>query len=325
MAILKAAANPEREIAMTRRALALLASLCLLAAPLHAQPPAQKKYVVAFAQDTMANDWRAAQVRDLKNAFAAHPDIAFVFSDAKGDTARQVRDIENFAAQGVDVLITSPRDAELMREPIARAFRKGIPVILLTRRVGGNEFTQFISPDNRTIGRQAAQFLAQRLNGKGRILVLQGVPSSSSAIERTEGFEEELKKHPGLRIVAVKPADYLRAQAIQRIEEVLAERIAFDAIYSQSDSMAMGALLALKKAGLDPRKIPITGIDYIGEAREAIRAGELQATFSFPTAGKEGAAAALKLLRGGKPEKKEVVVESVAVTRDNVDQVEPIF
>jgi ribose transport system substrate-binding protein len=311
---------------MAKSFLALLATIGLTCLPAQAADTSGgKKHVVAFAQDTMANDWRAAQVRDLQKAFAGHPDIEFIFTDANGDTARQVQDIEKLAAQGVAVLITSPRDAELMREPIARVYRKGIPVILLSRRVNGDEFTQFIAADNRAIGRAAAQYLARQLHGKGRILMLQGVPTASSAIDRTVGFNEALKQHPGLKVVAVKPADYLRAQAIQRIEEALAEKLEFDAIYSQSDSMAMGAILALKKAGLDPKKIPITGIDYIGEAREAIRAGELNASFTYPTFGKEGAEAAIRLLRGGKPFSKEVMIESTPVTRANVEKLAPIF
>ena len=303
----------------------LAACAWLSLAAFAADAPAGKKWVVAFAQDTMANDWRAAQVRDLQTAFAAHPEVKFIFTDANGDTARQVQDIEKLAALGVDVLITSPRDAELMREPIARVHRKGIPVILLSRRVNGDEFTQFIAADNKAIGRAAARYLANELKGKRRILMLQGVPTASSAIDRAAGFNEALKQHPGLKVVAVKPADYLRAQAIQRIEEALAEKLQFDAIYSQSDSMALGAILALKKSGRDPGKIPITGIDYISEAREAIRSGALNASFTYPTFGKEGAAATMKLLRGGKPDKKEVLVESVAVTRKNVDKVAPIF
>lgn len=309
------------------RLLLALAAMCgyLCSVAGAAEAVAAKKKLVAFAQDTMANDWRAAQVRDLQQAFARYPDVEFIFTDANGDTARQVEDIEKLAARGVDVLITSPRDAELMREPIARVYRKGIPVILLSRRVNGEEFTQFIAADNRAIARQAAQYLARRLNGKGNILMLQGVSTASSAIDRTLGFNEEIKKHPGLRVVAVKPADYLRALAIQKVEEALTEKLAFDAIYAQSDSMAIGAILAMKKAGLDPRKILITGIDYIGEAREAIRADELDASFTYPTFGKEGAEAALRLLRGGKPERKEVMVDSTPVTRANVDKVVPVF
>lgn len=312
---------------MGRIGLWLFALLCglSLASAAAADAPAKRKYLVGFAQDTMANDWRAAQVRDLQATLAGHPDIEFVYTDAKGDTARQAQDIEELAARGVDVLLTSPRDSEVLREPIARVYRKGIPVILLTRRVSGDEFTQFISADNQAIGRQAARHLARRLGAKGRIFMLQGVPTASSAVERTAGFERELKKFPGLKVTVAKPADYLRAMAIQRVEEVLAEGTPFDAIYAQSDSMALGAILALKKAGRDPKKIPITGIDYIGEAREALHSGDLDATFTFPTAGREGAAAALKLIRGGRLAQKEVVIPSVAVTRANAGKVAPIF
>ncbi|WP_306605609.1 substrate-binding domain-containing protein [Azonexus sp.] len=310
---------------MQRRQFTLLA-LGLSTAPiLFASPLNKRKYVVAFAQDTMANDWRAAQVRNLQQALSKNPDVEFVFSDAGGDTARQVQDIENFAARRVDILITSPRDAELMREPIARVYRSGIPVILLSRRVNGEEFTHFVSADNRAIARQAAQHLAKRMKGKGRILMLQHIPTSTPGQLRTEGFLDELKKHPGLQIAAIKRADSQRALAIQKVEEALAENLAFDAIYAQSDSMALGAIMALKKAGLDPRKIPITGLDFISEARAAIRAGELDASFTYPTFGHEGAEAALTLLRGGKLAAKERTVPSITVTRDNVERVEPIF
>ena len=307
------------------RVLCMVWASCVSLAVLADDGVAKRKYVVAFAQDTMANDWRAAQVRDLKDALAKHPDVEFVFTDANGDTARQVQDIEELAARGVDVLITSPRDAELMREPIARVYRQGIPVILLSRRVNGEEFTHFVTADNRAIARQAARYLAKRLKGKGSILVLQHIPTTTPGQLRTEGFLDEIAKYPGIKVAAIKRADSQRALAIQKVEEALAEGLKFDAIYAQSDSMAMGALLALKNAGLDPKKIPITGIDYISEAREAIRNGELDASFTYPTFGKEGAAAAVTLLRGGKIGHKEAVIDSIPITRANVERVEPVF
>ncbi len=287
--------------------------------------PNKKKHVVAFAQDSMADSWRAAQVHDLKNALAQYPDIEFIYTDARGDIARLVQDIEDLAAKGVDVLVTSPPHAEQLREPIARVYRRGIPVILLTRRVNGEEFTQFIAPDNHAIARQAARYLARRLKGQGRILMLQGVPASSSANERTEGFLQELTHWPGLKVAAIKPANYQRVQAILRVEEALDEKIGFDAIYAQSDSMALGAVQALQKAGLDPQKIPITGVYYVDEARAAIRAGAMDASFRFPTIGKESAAAIVRLLRNGKPAKKLTVVDSILVTHKNVERVEPVF
>lgn len=310
---------------MQRRQFMMCALGLGIAPQLLAATTGKRRKVVAFAQDTMANDWRAAQVRDLREALAVRPDVEFLFTDAGGDTARQVQDIENFAARGVDVLITSPRDAELMREPIARVHRRGTPVILLSRRVNGEEFTHFVTADNRAIARQAAQHLARRLEERGRILILQHIPTTTPGQLRTEGFLDDLKNHPGLQVAAIKRADSQRALAILRVEEALAEKLPFDAIYAQSDSMALGAIMALKKNGIDPKTVPITGIDFISDARAAILAGELDASFTYPTFGREGAAAALTLIDGGKLASKESIVPSITVTRDNVEQVKPIF
>lgn len=304
-----------------------LAALALLAAALPAagrDRAATPRWTVAFAQDTLANDWRKAQTEGLAEAFRGHPDVRFIHTDAGGNSARQIQDIEDLVAGGIDLLITSPRDAELMAPVIERVRAKGIPVVLLSRRTAGDAHTTFIRADNRDIARRAAKRLAQRLRGKGAILVLQHIPTTTPAIERTEGFLEELRKHPGLRVVAVKRADSLRDRAILAVEEALAEGLKFDAIYAQSDSMAAGARAALRRAGIDPRRLPIVGIDYIAEAREAIRAGEQDASFVYPTFAAEGADVALRILRG-EPVPKEIVVQSRMVTRDNVEAVTPIF
>ena len=135
---------------------------------------------------------------------------------------------------------------------------------------------------------------------------------------------EAIKRYPDIEIAAIRRADSLRGMAIQVVDQALAEGLKFDAIYAQSDSMAAGARIALEKAGIDPGSIPTVGIDYINEAREAIQQGKQAASFTYPTFGKAGAEAAIKIL-SGKPVPKEVVVESMQVTRDNVDQVPPIF
>lgn len=290
-----------------------------------AQPDSQRKtYRVAFAQDTMANDWRRAQTLGLEKGFKAHPEVRFTYTNADGNTARQIQDIEDLAAQGLDLLVTSPRDAELMSPVIAKVMARGIPVLLLSRRISGDTYTSFIRADNRAIARQAAQRLAQRLKGKGAILVLQHIPTTTPAIERTEGFLEELKKHPGITVAAVKRADSLRDKAIQAVEEALAEGLKFDAIYAQSDSMASGARAALKRAGIPPSRLPIVGIDYIAEAREAILAGDQDASFVYPTFAREGVETAMQILRG-RPVPKEIVVHSPMVTRENAARIEPIF
>jgi len=307
---------------MTRRTKSIVGLLlCCLAGPSLAEP---RPLHIGFAQDTLANDWRIAQAEGLKTAFAVHPEVNFTVTDGRGETARQIRDIEDLVYRKVDVLMASPRDGRAMTPVLSSAYRAGIPVVLLTRRIETQDYTTFIAPDDAAIARSAARYMAAQLKGKGRILMLQGVPTASTAIARTEAFLAELKNHPGVQISAIKPANYLRADAIRAVEEAIREGVAFDAIYAQSDSMAAGARIALRKAGIEPSRLLIVGIDYIAEAREAIRRGEQSASFTYPTCAAEAAAVALAIGRGEKVPK-HVVVDSVMVTRDNVEQIKPIF
>lgn len=285
---------------------------------------AGKTYTVVFSQDTLANDWRRAQALGFEQAFRRHPQVRFRYTDGRGNSAQQVQDIEDALEQGLDLLIVSARDADLTAPVVEKAKRQGVRVILASRRVSTEAYDTFIHGDNVGIGRQAARRIAQRLGGRGAVLVLQGVPTASTAIERTEGFMKELKRYPGLRVAALKPADYLRDKAIEAVEEVIAQGTHFDAIFSQSDSMAVGARAALKRAGLDPKKIPIVGVDYIQDARAAIRAGEQDASFIYPIFVRECVDAAMRLL-AGRPVPRDIAARSVMVTRDNVDKVEPIF
>lgn len=289
-----------------------------------ASPPDNRTYTVGFAQDHMANDWRAAQVRDVKRALEKHPNIRFVFTDANGNTAQQIVDIENLAAQNVDVLITSPRDSAIMTPVVSKIYRSGIPVVLLSRMVEGKDFTTFIGASNIDIATKAAHYFGKRLNGKGRILILQHIPTSTPGRDRTNGFLDAIKNYPGIEIAAIKRADSLRNLAVKRVEEALNEGLQFDAIYAQSDSMASGARLALMKAGIDPATVPTIGIDYIAEARDAIISGQQDASFTYPTFGTAGAETAVKILMG-EAVPKIITVESKLVTGDNAEEIEPIF
>jgi len=292
---------------------------------IHSGAMAQDKtFTIGFPQDNMSNDWRRAQVMAVKAVLDQHPNVKFIYTDAQGDTAKNIQDIEDLVDQGIDLLMISPRDGQAMTPVIGHVHASGIPVVLLTRRILSDTYTTFVSADDAKIAANAAKFIAQKLNGKGKVMVLQGVPTASTAKKRTEGFLSEIAKHPGIKVVAVKPANYLRAEAIKMVDQALEQGIAFDAIYAQSDSMAAGARLALSTAGIDPKTKLIVGIDYIPEAREAIRQGQQAATFTYPTAGKEGAEAALEIL-AGKTVDKEIEVPSQMVTKDNVETVPPVF
>lgn len=281
--------------------------------------------LVGFAQDTLANDWRAAQVEQFVAALAQRrPDITVKVTNAGGSTTQQIMDIEDLVAEGVRVLVTSPRDGVALAPAIADAHNRGVAVVLLTRRAETNSYTTFISPDDREIGRRAGAFLANRLAGKGRILMLMGVPTASTAIARADGLFDAVADYPDIDVLTPRSGNYLRADALQVVEDLVASGMHFDAIFAQSDSMASGARMALSKAGIDPASRPTVGVDYIPEAREAIRLGSQLASLSYPTCAAEGAEAVIRILEG-KPVEREVRVRSTLVTRENVDAVAPVF
>ena len=303
---------------------AALIFLPVLAVPVVAQSEEiARQKVIAFAQDTMANDWRRAQVRQFQEGLSGSSEVKFVYSDAAGDTGKQIRDIEDYLYSGVDILVTSPQNSAMMAPVISSAYRNGTPVLLLSRTIVGNDYTSFIHPDNRAIARQAANYIARELNGNGTVFMLMGIEGTSTVHERTEGFEDVMSKYPGIKLVR-KTANYLRADAIRATEEIISKATEIDAIYAQSDSMAVGAIMALKMAGIDPKPLVIVGIDYIDEARALIRERELDATYLYPTAGSEGAKVARDIL-AGKKVPKEIIIDSVEITLENVEQIEPIF
>lgn len=294
-------------------------ALLLLCVPALSQEPR----LVGFAQDTLGNDWRLAQVMDVQHALARIPDLRFIYTNARGNTALQAKHIEDLVMRGVDLLITSPRDREVLGAVIEQVHARGIPVILLTRDAETEQYATFIHHQDLAIGREAARYLAQRLGGRGHILMLSGVPEASTTKLRTQGFMQAIGEYQDL-IVTRRTANYLRADAIKATEAMLERGVRFDAIFAQSDSMALGAMMALRRYGIVPSSLPIVGIDYISESRAAIRRGDLSVTFTYPTGGREGAEAALAILQG-KPVPREIVLKSIKVTRDNVDEVEPIF
>ncbi|MCW8982652.1 MAG: substrate-binding domain-containing protein, partial [Gammaproteobacteria bacterium] len=178
--------------------LAICGATPLLAQETEAPLNSQKIYTVGFAQDTMSNDWRAAQVNEVKRELDKYPEIRFIVTDAKGSSARQGFDFERLANEGVDILITSPRDVRSMTPVVEEVMKRGIPVILLSRRIMSDDYTTFIGADDREIARAAARHLAQELNGKGRVVMLKGVATATTAIARAEGFIEEMRNHPGI-------------------------------------------------------------------------------------------------------------------------------
>jgi len=280
-----------------------------------------KEYVIGFAQDTLANDWRAAQVKEVQNEVSKYPNLKLIVKDAKGKVSNQIRDIQRFINQNVDFIITSPKDAKVTSLVLKKAIDKGIKVILISRTIDSDDYTAFVSANNYTIGVDAAKFLAKYMNYKGTILMLTGVKGASSTIQREEGFTSIIKRYPNMKIVK-RRANYLRNDAIKIMEDIYKKDIKFDAIYSHSDSMLIGARSVMQR--LNKPIIPSISIDYIKETKIAIKKGQQLASFLYPTAGKEGVRLIVDIINKKKI-KKNTTLDTIMITKQNVDKIEPIF
>jgi len=168
-----------------------------------------KTYKVGFAQDTLANDWRKAQADEAALAASKYDFIDFTLKDANGKVANQILHIDQFIDKGYDFIITSPSDAYMAGFVTQKAVDKGIKVILISRGVEGDGYTTFIAPDNTKIAKQAAEFMAQKMGGKGVVLMLQGVEGANTTTQRRQGFEEVLANYPEMSII-YKRGNFLR-------------------------------------------------------------------------------------------------------------------
>jgi ribose transport system substrate-binding protein len=284
----------------------------------HAGTP-EDPWVIGMSQCNLGEPWRVQMNEDIAQAAAQHPNLKVVFKDAQNDSLAQRAQVEEFVAQKVDLLLISPKESAPLTKPVAEAYRRGIPVIVLDRAVEGNEFSLFIGADNRKIGREAGRFIVAALGGKGKIVELEGLMTSTPGRDRHEGFRAglELERHPELEVVFVADMQWLEPNARKEMDSALATHKRIDLVYAHNDPGGHGAYLAAKAAGRE-REMKFVGIDALShEGLKYVREGILDATFLYPTGGREAIDASLKLIGGQKLEQR-MVLGTRLFTRKNL-------
>jgi ribose transport system substrate-binding protein len=298
-------------------------TLTLFLSLVRLSPSSAADKVIAFAQDTLANDFRKAQVFAVRDALAQHPGITFISSDANGQTSLLLRQIKKFIRARVDVLIVGTNDAEAVVPVISKAHQQGLPVIILDRGIKSTAYTTFINSDNIKIGTIAAEYITQQLKGKGTVLLFEGLQKADVTQLRSKGFLDVISTYKDIKVIK-RTGNFLRKDAILAMEKLIEDNIHIDAIFSESDSMLSGVRSVLHRHGLDPKKIIMIGCDYTSEAQEAIRNGTQTGSILFPLGGQQAAEAVLRILKKEKIEK-HISIPVQLVTRENVDKVTPIF
>jgi len=276
------------------------------------------RWTIGMSQCNLGEPWRVQMNQDLKTEAALHPEIKVVFKDAQNDSLRQRAQIEEFINAGVNLVIVSPKEAAPLTPPVAAAFTKGLPVIVLDRRVLGDQYTCFIGGDNKSIGRAAGAWIVRRLGGAGKIVELKGLMTSTPGQDRHTGFREGIAG-VGLEIVFEADMKWLEPEARKEMESALSRFNKIDLVYAHNDPGAHGAFLAAQAAGRE-KTIAFVGIDALPyEGQAYVRQGILEASFEYPTGGKEAILTALDILNG-KAVPKDITLPSRVFTKDNIDR-----
>jgi len=274
-------------------------------------------WLLGMSQCNRGEPWRVQMDADVAAADAERPEVRVVFKDAQNDSLTQQAQVREFVEQGVDLLIVSPREAAPLTKPVAEAVDRGIPVIVLDRAVLGDKYTCFIGADNVKIGRAAGEWARSVLDGKGKIVELKGLMTSTPGQDRHRGFREGLG--PGLEVVHEGEMEWLEPNARREMESALATTPGIDLVYAHNDPGAHGAWLAARAAGRE-KGIRFVGIDALPhEGRQYVRQGMLDATFLYPTGGREAIETALEILRG-KAVPKTITLGTRLFTQENVDR-----
>ncbi|SDE23615.1 simple sugar transport system substrate-binding protein [Paracoccus isoporae] len=240
--------------------------------------------VVGFAQIGSESGWRAAETTLTRNQ-AEERGYQLQFSDAQQRQENQIAAIRSFIAQGVDAILLAPVVATGWDSVLEEAQEAEIPVVLLDRQVDSADELYLTAVGSNLVheGEVAGEWLVGEVGDRDcRIVELQGTTGSSPAIDRKTGFENAIQGHDNLEIVRSQTGDFTRAQGKEVMESFLqAENGGADicALYAHNDDMAVGAIQAIKEAGLAPGEdILIVSIDGVPDIFQAMADGEANAT-----------------------------------------------
>ncbi len=299
---------------------------------------AKKQYKIGAAVYGL----KAEYMRLWTTALERHPDVQsglvkITVFDGNYDASVQQGQFENMVTQGFDAILFVPIDIEAGAAAVETAAKAGIPVIGSNTRVNSDKLTSYIGSDDVKSGGMEAEAVIKGMGGKGNLVIIEGPIGQSAQIERRKGNLETLKKYPDVKVLEMKTANWSRAEALSLMENWLnAYPGQIKGVIGQNDEMALGAIQAIKQAGLNVKDFSIAGIDGVTDAMLAVKAGEMVSILQDATGQAQGAldlalravigesykpkAECWKTMDWGTTMQKNYNVPWVPITLDNVDK-----
>ena len=260
-----------------RRFLVLVTTLAVTACSGSSDAPKEnKRETIALFTKNLTNPYFQT-VRVAAQTAANEMDVELLnYVPTTADSIpEQMSQIEDAITKRPSAAVFIPVDAKAMIPGVEKFNVAGIPVVNLIDRADGGEFVSFVGCDDYTIALNTARFLFEKMNGKGNVVIIEGVGGSSNNQKRTAGFRKALEEFTNIRLLASQPANFQRAMALQVTENLLQAHRQIDGILAANDAMALGAIEALDAAN---RKALVIGINGTKEAVDAVKAGKLLAT-----------------------------------------------
>ena len=288
---------------------------CLLGMAACRQDAPRFRIGVAQCSD---DSWRHKMNDEILREAMFYDGVSVEIRSAGDDNHRQAEDIHYFIDKGVDLLIISANEAAPMTPIVEEVYQKGIPVVLVDRKILSDKYTAYIGADNYEIGRAVGNYIASSLKGKGNVVELTGLGGSTPAMERHQGFMAAISNFPDVKLIDKADAAWERGPAEVEMDSMLRRNPKIDAVYAHNDRIAPGAYQAAKKVGRE-KEMMFVGIDALpgkGNGLELVLDSVLDATFIYPTNGDKVLQLAMNILEK-KPYPRETVMNTAVVDRTN--------
>jgi signal transduction histidine kinase/DNA-binding response OmpR family regulator len=287
----------------------LLASLagCSPAPP----PPT---FRIGFSQNSTNGEWRKAVLTGMQRELSFHPEVQLHLLNAKENSRLQIKQIQQLLDEHIDLLIVSANETRALTPAVAEAYRRGVPVVLLDRRIASDDYTAYVGGDNEEVGLTAARYAARLLHERGSVLEILGGNASPAALSRHQGFVQGLAAYPSLHLAAAVPSNW-NVVAVQRpLRAALLAHPEVKLIFAHNDRLALSAAEVLHQLGRE-RQVRLIGVDAL--KLEPVRTGVLTASILYATAGEDAIRTALHILHH-QPFRRENILGTLVVDSTNV-------
>jgi inositol transport system substrate-binding protein len=234
---------------------------------------------IGVSMSQFDDTWLTYLRESMDSKAKSYPDgVKLQFEDARSDVVKQLSQVESFISQKVDAIVVNPVDTAATRKITEAAVKAGIPLVYVNRRPDDLKLPKgvvTVASNDLEAGQMQMQYLADKMGGKGEIVILLGDLANNSTTNRTKGVKEVLAKYPNIKVEQEQTGIWLRDKGMTLVNDWLTQGRKFDAVVSNNDEMAIGAAMALQQAGVDKGSVLIGGVDGTPDGLNAIKKGSM--------------------------------------------------